>query len=90
MADYKLTPEQVDALLDKLTNDPAYRALFEQDKKAAFAQLPGSPLPPTDLEPGCCLEPKTLASPEKLKATREELSKNLTSFVSYLPHLLEQ
>lgn len=90
MADYKFTPEQADALLDKLANDPAYRALFQQDKAAAFARLPGSPALPPDLEPGCCLDPEKLASPEKIKATREALSKNLTSLVNYLPHLLEQ
>jgi putative modified peptide len=90
MADFKLTPEQADALLDKLANDPAYRKLFQSDKTAAFAQLPGSPVPPADLEPGCCLDPKNLASPEKIRASRDALRKNLTSFAEYLPHLLEQ
>ena len=90
MADYKFTPEQADALLDKLAGDPAYRALFQQDKAAAFAQLPGSPKPPPGIEPGCCLDPKALASPEKLKASRDALRQNLTSLVNYMPHLLEQ
>ena len=90
MADYRFTPEQADALLDRLANDPEYRALFQQDKVAAFAKLPGSPKPPPDLEPGCCLEPKELASPEKIKATRDALRQNLTSLVNHLPHLLEQ
>lgn len=90
MADYKFTPEQADALLDKLANDPAYRTLFQTDKAAAFAQLPGSPAVPEGMEAGCCLDPKVLASPEKIQATREALSQKLTSMVNHLPHLLEQ
>lgn len=90
MADFKFTPEQADALLDKLANDPSYRTLFQSDKAAAFAQLPGSPTPPADLTEGCCLDPTELASPEKLNATRTALLGNLTSLVNYMPHLLEQ
>lgn len=90
MAEFKLTAEQADALLDKLSSDPAYRELFQKDIVAAFAQLPGQPSPPADLKPGCCLDPKTLAPPEQIKATREALSKSLTSLVQYIPHLLEK
>jgi putative modified peptide len=90
MADYRLTPEQADALLDKLSNDPAYRDLFQSDTAAAFAQLPGKPTPPEGLEPGCCLVPKSLASPEQLKASRAALFGTLTSKVQFLPHLLEK
>jgi putative modified peptide len=89
MADFKLTTEQADALLDKLANDAAYRDLFQKDVAAAFALLPGAPLPPPDLEPGCCLEPEKLASPEQILATRDALRKSLTSLVEYKPHLLE-
>ena len=90
MADFKLTTEQADALLDKLANDPAYRDLVQKDVAAAFAQLPGAPAPPADLDPGCCLEPEKLASPEKIRASRDALRKTLTSLVQYLPHLLEE
>lgn len=90
MADYTFTPEQANALLDKLTNDAAYRALFQKDKRAAFAQLPGSPTPPAGIESGCCLDPKELAPPEQLKATRDALFGTLTSKVQFLPHLIEK
>lgn len=90
MADFKLTTEQADALLDRLANDQAYRELFQKDVAAAFALLPGAPKPPPDLEPGCCLEPESLASPEKILASRDALRKTLTSLVQYLPHLLEE
>jgi putative modified peptide len=89
MADFKLTTEQADALLDKLTNDPDYRALFQKDVGAAFAQLPGKPAAPANLEEGCCLKPKSLASPEQLKASRAKLAGTFTSLVEFLPHLLE-
>lgn len=89
MADFKLTAEQADALLDKLANDPSYRELFQKDVAAAFALLPGAPKPPADLEPGCCLEPESLASPEQIRASLDALRKTLTSLIQYKPHLLE-
>lgn len=89
MATYKLTPEQADALLNKLATDDAFRDLFQNDIGAAFKQLPGQPSPPPDLTPGCCLQPRQLASKEKLSQARDELYKSLTSLVEYKPHFIE-
>lgn len=89
MANESLTPEQVDALLQKLSSDDAFRALFQKDIGAAFQQLPGSPKPPSDLSPGCCLMPAKLASREQIAATRKALGADATSRVTYKPHLLE-
>lgn len=88
MGGFKLSQAQADALLDKLAKDDAFRALFQQDIGAAFQQLPGSPAPPADLTPGCCLQPKALASKEQLAASRDALRSTLTSLVEYKPHLL--
>jgi putative modified peptide len=89
MAGYKLTQEQADALLGKLSSDDAFRDLFQKDIGAAFQQLPGKPAAPPSLSPGCCLQPKKLASKEQLKTARTALQSTLTSLVEYKPHLLE-
>jgi putative modified peptide len=90
MADYKLTQEQADALLQKLSTDDDFRALFQKDVGAAFQQLPGKPAAPADLTPGCCLVPKTLASKAKIAATRSALLSTLTSRVEHKVFLLEE
>jgi putative modified peptide len=90
MADYKLTPEQADALLHNLSTDEGYRSLFQTDLTAAFAKLPGSPKPPDDISSGCCLEPQKLASMEQIQQARTALQKSLTSLIEYKPHLLEE
>ena len=87
MAD--LTPAQVDALLDKLSTDDAYRTLFVTDLKAAFAQLPGSPPVPPNLPPRCCLLPKQLAPKEKIAEAKQDIASKLTGQSSHIPHLLE-
>lgn len=90
MADYKLTGEQADALLAKLSSDDAYRELFQRDIAAAFAQLPGQPAPPEGLTEGCCLQPLDLASKQQISDARDALRSALTSMVQHIPHLLER
>ena len=87
MAD--LTPAQVDALLDKLSSDDAYRKLFVTDLPAAFAQLPGAPTVPPNLPPRCCLLPEQLAPKEKIAQSRQEIAGKLTGQAVHTPHALE-
>lgn len=87
MAD--LTPQQVDALLDKLSTDDAFRKLFTTDLQAAFDQLPGKPQVPPNLPPRCCLLPQELASKQKIADTRQDIASKLTGQGSHIPHLLE-
>jgi len=89
MAEYSLTAAQADALLQRLTTDDSFRKLFVDDLTAAFQQLPGAPKPPPDLEPGCCLRPRQLASAESIRATRDALFTTFTQKLGLIPHLLE-
>jgi putative modified peptide len=89
MANETLTPEQVDALLGKLSTDDAFRELFQKDIGAAFKQLPGSPSPPADLKPGCCLMPAKLMSAEKIAGARNAIAERFVGMDSFKPHMLE-
>ena len=90
MAGEPLTSEQVDALLQKLSTDDAFRKQFASgDLAGAFSQLPGKPPVPPDLEPGCCLLPKSLASKEQIAASRQAIAEKLKGQNTHTPHVLE-
>jgi putative modified peptide len=85
-----LTPEQTDVLLDKLSNDKAFRELFQQDPAAAMKQLPGPPVEVPSGPPGSsCLRPKELMSPEQIAAIREKLVLQFTGLTSFIPHCID-
>ena len=90
MAESTLTSEQVDALLQKLSTDDNFRALFQSDLAAAFKQLPGSPPLPPGLDQGCCMMPGKLASAEKIGETRKAIAAKLLGLDFLKPHILEQ
>jgi putative modified peptide len=89
MAESTLTGEQVSSLLQKLSTDEKFRALFQSDLAAAFKELPGSPALPPDLKDGCCLKPKKLASAEKIAEASAMISEQLLGKRFFNPHMLE-
>lgn len=84
-----LSPEQANALLDRLSTDDKYRALFSSDPGAALGQLPGAPGLPADCEPGMCLRPTQLADKQAIAEAREKILQGLVAMQPYLPKLLE-
>lgn len=78
------SPEIADKLLDKLSNDDDFRALFEKNPRAALRKV-GHETPDADRDVKgadplvCCYSVKTLASKEKIQAARKELRTQLTS-----------
>lgn len=84
-----LTGDQVNALLDKLSSDDAYRKLFTTDIGAAFAQLPGKPEVPSDVKKGCCLQPVTLADKATIAKSRQKMYEGITAMQPYIPKVLE-
>ena len=69
-----LTPTQVDALLDKLSSDDAFRALLLSDPASALKQI-GAPAELAD----CFGQCKQLADPQTLKASRSAFQQQLGS-----------
>ena len=57
----ELNSAQIDALLDLLSSDDDYRALFVRDLGKALERLPGKPGIPANVTPGSCLRPSQLA-----------------------------
>ena len=96
LADYKpatqtnqFPREVAERLLDKLSTDDAFRALFVSDARAAMAEI-GYVTPAAYAGvPGsdpimCCLNVRQLASKEVLGASREVLANRLsTSIFAY-------
>ena len=78
------SPEVADKLLDKLSSDDEFRALFEKNPRAALRQL-GHETPEADRDVkgsdpllcASCVE--TLASKAQIQAARKELKSQLTS-----------
>ena len=77
------TKQQVDSLLDKLSNDDAFRKQFEGDPVAALMRLGVS------IDAACCKDFTTLASKEELAQARESLQKTLASTLDQSVHKLE-
>ncbi len=78
------SPEIADKLLDKLSNDDGFRALFEKNPRAALHKL-GHETPDADRDVKgadplvCCYSVKTLASKSQIEAARKELQAQLVS-----------
>lgn len=70
MAINTLTPQIVDALLDKLSNDDPFRALFATDPHTALEALGYR-------HPADCMRVQTLASKEDIQAAQTELREQL-------------
>lgn len=68
-----LTPQQADLLLEKLSTDADFHALFQSDPASAINQI-GLP---AEFAP--CATNITLASQEVIRATRQSLTADLTS-----------
>ena len=71
----KLTPEQLDTLLDRLGHDDAFREKLLGDPNAALAEYG------LELSPAALHKPRKLPSKDELKsargATKDKLSGNL-------------
>ena len=76
--------EVADKLLDKLSSDDGFRALFERNPRAALRTL-GHETPESDRDVKgsdpllCAYCADTLASKEQIRAARQELRTQLTS-----------
>jgi putative modified peptide len=68
-----LPAKVVDQLLDRLSTDDSFRALFERNPEAAFERLG---YPPTAEQLACC-KPEKLADKATIQATREEMRERL-------------
>ena len=85
----KFSPEVADRLLERLSSDDAFRALFLADPRAAL-RLVGHETPASDLGVAgsdpvmCCIGMKSLAPKAALQASRHALRNRLsTSIFSY-------
>ena len=73
MAQDPLPAKIVDQLLDKLSTDDAFRALFAANPEDAFKSLGFSPTPG---QMACCPAVK-LAAKETIRATQAEMRENM-------------
>lgn len=78
----QISPEFADKLLDKLSNDNEFRAAFQRNPRIALAYLGHEGA--TNARGGdqgvwSCMSCKQLASPEAIKAGRDELRKQFLS-----------
>ncbi len=77
------TADVADKLLDKLSSDDDFRALFQRNPRAALQQV-GHVTPETDRDVKgadpvlCCNNVSTLASKEQIRAARAQLHAQLT------------
>jgi putative modified peptide len=72
-------------LLDKLSNDDAFRALFQKNPAEALKQV-GAPEPENG---ALCLKVEKLADKASIKASREALIVSLTGTLDlHLPQLI--
>jgi putative modified peptide len=90
---FKLSEETVDALLDKLGTDDAFRTQFKHSPRAALASLGHKAAASAkDSDEGiwaCCVV-KELASKETIRASRDALrTQLLSSQASHTPITLE-
>lgn len=90
---FQLSEQLVDKLLDKLSSDNEFRAVFQKNPRVALAYLGHEASTTANItEKGAwtCMQCKQLASPEAIKASRDELRKQLlSSKVQYDPIKLQ-
>jgi putative modified peptide len=79
----KLTKAHVDALLDKLSSDDAFRTQFQKNPKAALKAI-GAPE-----EAAACCTVTTLADKKTIQNTRAKLSQQLTGTLAQNVHDLD-
>lgn len=80
MAAEKLSAALVGALLEKLSSDDDFRALFVKSPEAALAELGYVPVDKA-LSPAACLQVSALASKEQIRESREELRSTLSAIL---------
>ena len=85
----KVGPRPLDAvvanrLLDLLSTDDAFRALFERDASAALEVAGYVHADPTEAGPGQCLIVNKLASKEDLVRDREKLAAALGGIFGFM------
>ncbi len=76
----ELSPEIVDKLLDKLSSDDEFRAVFQKNPRIALAYLGhegATNAGPKDEGVWACARCDQLASKETISTTRDELQKQL-------------
>jgi putative modified peptide len=78
---FQLPEPLVDALLDKLGNDDAFRSLFAADARAALASLGFAPAGDASIERGIwnCLTVTELAGKDAIRATHALLRQQLVA-----------
>jgi putative modified peptide len=77
---FQLSEELVDKLLDKLSSDNEFRAAFQKNPRIAMAYLghdAAAKAGENDQGAWMCMKCDKLASPEAIKASRDELRKQL-------------
>jgi putative modified peptide len=87
-----IPPKIVDALLDKLSTDDAFRDRFQADPRAALASLGDEEArnaPPDAPGAWACCKVTKLASKEAITASRAELTKQLSGAVMFTPFKLQ-
>ena len=77
----KLDPATADTLLDRLSSDDAFRDLFQRSPREALASIGHGDAANKSLAEGSwtCLAVSQLASKETIRATRDELRRQLVS-----------
>jgi len=86
MAAPPLGAKVVDRLLDLLSTDDAFRALFVSDTYAALLQAGYEPPAGADentVNPALCIYTPNLASKEKIARERGKLTRTLNGIVNY-------
>lgn len=90
---FQISDELADKLLDKLSSDNEFRAAFQKSPRIALAYLghdAAANAKGGDEGAWTCMQCKQLASPEAIKASRDELRKQLVSSkTTYKPIRLE-
>lgn len=78
---FKLSEETVDALLDKLSSDDDFREKFQKNPRKALAAVGHDSAGDDRVTEGAwmCMSVKQLASKEAIKASRDNLRKQLLS-----------
>jgi len=79
---FQLSEELVDKLLDKLSGDNEFRNAFQKNPRIALAYLDhdaAAKAGSDDKGAWMCMSCDKLASPEAIKASRDELRKQLLS-----------
>jgi putative modified peptide len=78
---HKLPPDIADRLLDRLSEDDAFREMFRRDPRAALASVGYADAADTSLEDGAwsCLHGENLPDKQALKDARRALHEQMTS-----------